>query len=187
MKTSLAFDTETTGLLKPNATQIHLQPYLTEIYIAKIDENCNVVDEFETLVRPMNGDNVIPIPEEITKITGISADTLKNAPCFDEIYLDLCNFVLGSEVIYAQNASFDIGVLANELSRRDLLLKFPWPRAHKCTVELSMPIKNKRIALGDLHKMATGCVLEKAHRAKSDVLGMIRCIKWLREKKLDSI
>lgn len=184
---NIAFDTETTGLLKPNATALHLQPYMTEIYLAKFDRDCKVVSEFQSLVKPMFGDRVIPIPENITKITGIDNDTLKNAPTFDEIYKDLCEFCLGTKTIYAQNATFDIGILANELTRRDLLLKFPWWCEHKCTVELSMPIKNKRISLAELYKLATGTEMLKAHRAKDDVLATIKVIKWLREKGLDKI
>lgn len=175
----LAFDTETTGLLKPEASELHLQPFITEIYIAKFREDFEVYDEFETYVKPP-----VPIPEEVSKITGITDETVKNAPTFIEVYDDLCSFILGEDTIFAHNASFDISMFANELRRVDMLLKFPWPKNQICTVEASFPINNKRMKLGDLHKLATGMELLNAHRAKNDVLGTVRCIKWLAEKGL---
>lgn len=172
----LGFDTETTGLLRPEATEIHLQPYITEIYIAKFDNSFNVTDSFHRLVKPP-----VPISAEITRITGIDDETLKDAPSFIGIYDDLCEFVKGESTIFAHNCSFDISMLANELRRYDMLLKFPWPKNHMCTVELSMPIRNKRFALGALYEFCTGKQIEGAHRAKNDVDAMIECIKWLKE------
>ncbi len=173
----LAFDTETTGLLRPEASELYLQPFITEIYIAKFDKDFKVYDEFETFLKPP-----VPIPEEVSKITGITDETVKDAPVFIEIYEDLCEFVLGEDTIFAHNASFDISMLANELRRVDLLLKFPWPSEQICTVEASFPINNKRMKLGDLYKMVTGAELLNSHRAKSDVLGTVICAKWLAEK-----
>lgn len=174
----LAFDTETTGLLKPEATELFLQPFITEIYIGKFDENFQLVGEFSTLVKPP-----VPIPELITKITGITDDMLIGQPSFIEIYDSLVDFFLGETEIFAHNCSFDIAMLANELRRCDLLTKFPWPKNQRCTVELSFPIQNKRMSLKALYKLVTGeDEIPGAHRAKNDVLAMVECIKWLKEK-----
>lgn len=172
----LAFDTETTGLLRPSETALHLQPFMTEIYVCKFNDKFEIYDEFETLVKPP-----YPIPPEITKITGITDNDLKDAPAFIEIYDELSDFFLGETELYAHNCTFDAGVLMYELKRHDLEFKFPWPKKHICTVEASLPIKNKRMKLGDLHLLATGKELKNAHRAKNDVVGMVKCIKWLKE------
>lgn len=173
----IAFDTETTGLLKPDLTESHFQPFITEIYLCKFDWKGKIISEFETFIKPL-----VPIPEEITKITGITNDMVKNAPKFIEVYDDLCEFVLNETDIFAHNCSFDIGVLAVELRRYDLDYKFPWPKNQHCTVELSFPIKNKRMALGELFKLATGKTEYNSHRAKGDVLAMVKCIVWLKEQ-----
>ena len=175
----LAFDTETTDLLKPEATELCLQPFIIEIYIAKFNHDFEIIDEFETFVKPP-----LPIPEHITKINGITDEMVKNAPSFVQIFDDLCDFVLGEKTIFAHNASFDLCMFEVEMRRMGTATQFPWPPNQICTVEASFPINNKRMKLGDLHKLATGTELLNAHRAKNDVLGMIRCIKWLKEKEL---
>lgn len=173
----ISFDLETTGLLKPDLCELHLQPFITEIYMCKFNWKGEILSEFETYVKPP-----VPIPPEVVEITGITNDTVSNAPKFIEIYDDLCEFVLGEKTIFAHNCSFDIGVLCVELQRKDLENRFPWPPNQICTVEASYPIKNKRLKLDDLHRMATGRGIENAHRAKNDVLAMVNCIIWLKEK-----
>ena len=63
--TIIVTDTETTGLVKPIPTDIQFQPFLTEIYACKLNNKFEFLGEFETFIRPP-----IPIPAEITKITG---------------------------------------------------------------------------------------------------------------------
>ena len=175
----IAFDTETTGLLKPDVTNINLQPHIIEIYLCKFNYDGKIIDEFETYLKPP-----IPLPEIITKITGIEERDLKNAPTFIEIYDDLSNFVLGETEIFAHNCSFDIGMVSNELKRVELENRFPWPMHHRCTVELSYPIKNRRLKLEQLFKIATGRDMTDQHRAKFDVLATVECIIWLKKNNL---
>lgn len=174
----LTFDTETTGLLRPGATELWLQPFIIEIYISKLDDNFKIIDEFETFLKPP-----VPVSEEITKITGITNDMIAGAPQFIEIYDGLCDFFKGEETIIAHNCTFDINMLVNELKRHNLDHKFPWPKNQICTVEASECIDNKRQSLEKLCALA-GIRYEKGHRAKNDVLMMNQCIKWLKEQEL---
>lgn len=173
----LACDLETTGLLKPDLVDSKLQPCITEIYICKFDYDGNITAEIDTLIKPP-----VPIPEMITKITGITNEMVAHAPRFIEIYDELCNFVLGEDTFFAHNCSYEIGVLICELRKYDLDYKFPWPKNQICTVEESFSIRNKRLPLGELHKIATGNSFEGAHRAKADVHAMIRCITWMKKE-----
>jgi len=179
MTYAIAFDTETTGLLQPELSNLGLQPYLIEIYCCIFEvETAKILKEFETFIRPP-----IPIPAKIIEITGITDDDVKKAPSFVQIIDNLSKFFLGQDSIFAHNCSFDIMVLVNELRRLDLQYRFPWPANQYCTVELSFPIKNKRLKLSELYKIATnGNFFENAHRAKSDVKALVRCIKWLHEE-----
>ena len=133
----LIFDTETTGLLRPSATELWLQPHITEIYICKVDKDFKIYKEFESFIKPP-----VPIPTHITEITGISEAMVAKAPSFIQIYPELCNFFIGEDIIFAHNCTFDISMLQNELARHDLVTKFPWPSEHKCTIEASFPIQN---------------------------------------------
>lgn len=175
----IIFDTETTGLLKPSAQSLDEQPYIIEIHAVRLDDEFQLVDEFGSFVKPP-----IPISDEITKITGINDVMVKDAPTFAEVYQDLVDVFLGTTKMIAHNLPFDRSMLANELLREDLVLKFPWPPQHLCTVEAAMPIEQRRINLSSLHQIATGKPHEGAHRAKEDVYALVRCYHYLVEKGL---
>jgi len=163
-------DTETTGLTKPIPTDQQFQPFITEIYALKLDENFNFISEFESLVRPP-----IPISAEITKITGIDDAMLIGAPTFAEIYDGLYDFFLGADAVVGQNIMFDINVIHYELMRHDWDKKFSYPKRHICTIEASYHYKNKRLKLSALHEFLFGEGFEGAHRAKEDVMATARC------------
>ncbi len=175
----LACDLETTGLLKPDLVDARLQPCITEIYVCKFDWYGNITAEFETFVKPP-----VPIPDNITEITGITNEMVANAPTFIQIYDDIVKFFLGETDFFAHNCSYEIGVLSCELRKFDLDYRFPWPCNQICTVEAAMPIKNKRLKLGDLYFEMTGRTMPYGHRAKVDVLAMVECIVEMRKKGL---
>lgn len=175
---AIVIDLETTGLLKPDLAEIHLQPCITEIYACKFSfDDLEIKDEINTFIKPP-----VPISEDVTKITGITNEMVKNAPKFVEIVPRLIEFFLGETEVYAHNCSYDMGVLAVELRRLDLELRFPWPPNQICTVEKTFCINNKRMALPDLYKLATGKVLMNNHRAKVDTLALLECIRWMKKE-----
>lgn len=174
----LAGDLETTDLLKPGATELHFQPFITEAYFCKLDGTFKIKDEFETFIKP-----VVPIPEHITEITGITNDMVRNAPSFIEIYDDLCEFFLGEEIFFAHNATFEIGCLESELARHDLVTNFPWPKKQICTVEVSECLQNKRLTLAKLCQHY-GIQYADGHRAKRDTMMMVECIKKMDKEGL---
>lgn len=71
-KTFVAFDLETTGLDPKTDTII-------EIAMVRFDES-GILEEFSSLVNPG-----MPIPEEVTNITGITHADVANAPFFGDI------------------------------------------------------------------------------------------------------
>lgn len=166
----IVLDTETTGLIKPIPTDVKFQPFMTEIYACALDENFEFLGEYETLVKPP-----IPISAEITKITGITDEKLKDAPSFSMIYSDLYDFIKGTDIVVGQNIEFDINVIYYELMRHDFDKKFCWPKRHVCTIESSYHYKNKRLNLQKLHEFLFGEGFKDAHRAKVDVMATVRC------------
>lgn len=173
---TILFDTETTGLLKPSINKLDAQPYIVEFYAVKVDDEFNIIGEFETYIKPP-----IPIPKETSDIHGIDDKKVSNAPSFSDIAIDLSNFFLGVDTLVAHNLPYDRSMLANELHRLDKVLNFPWPINHICTVEKSMYIQQRRMNLGDLHEFCTGKKHENAHTAKADVFALVRCYHWLLE------
>lgn len=175
MKTGIVFDTETTDLLAPELADLIHQPFITEICLCKFDlKTFRIVEEFDTMVNIP-----IPVPDHITKLTGITDFMLEGKPTFSEIVDSIVEICDGSEVVVGHNLMFDLEVLRHNMRRVDAEDRFPKFSRLECTIEKSKHIKRKRLKLGVLYKMATGQSHEGAHRAKADVLATLECYKFL--------
>lgn len=97
LQTFVAFDFETTGL-DPESDRI------TEVAAIRF-VNGERDDAYETLVNPQ-----IPIPREITNITGISDEMVAGAPTENEVSGKVIDFIADSPIV-AHNISFDIQFL----------------------------------------------------------------------------
>lgn len=89
----IVLDTETTGLSFRDCE-------LIEIAAARMNDG-QVSERFQTFVRPRR-----PIPAEITRLTGIRAIDVRDAPRDEQAVAQLAAFVGGAPVI-AHNALFD--------------------------------------------------------------------------------
>ena len=171
---TILFDVETTGFLRAAAADISMQPQIIELAAVKIDDDFNIIEEFDQLINPGKA-----LPAEITKITGITDSMLEEKPSFQEIIVPLTKFFFGGHKLVAHNVQFDVGCLKYELQRIDRMTKFPWPPNHVCTVEKSMYIKGHRLKLGDLYEIVIGKKIEHAHRAMNDVKALLEVYKFL--------
>lgn len=178
MKTGIIFDNETTGLVKPAASNISMQPKIIEFAGIKIDEEGNELGRLEFICDPQQ-----PLEEIIKKITGFKDEDLKGKPTFREKIDELTDFFFGVDYCVAHNCSFDISCLYYELLRNDRVTRFPWPPQQICTVEATMHLKGHRLKLGDLHVMATGQDIKNAHRAMADVEALKTVWFWLKQEK----
>lgn len=98
--TFVALDVETTGF-SPIFNE------LIEVSAIKYEDN-KKIDSLTTLIKP-KGD----LPEEITKLTGITIEMLKDAPSCEEVMPKLIDFI-GNNKIVAHNANFDYSFLQNK-------------------------------------------------------------------------
>ncbi len=180
MSSMIFLDTETTGLLKPDAAEMQYQPHMTEFCGVKVDfETLEQIDALEYFCKIP-----VPVPEFITKITGINDEMLANEKPFVYKYDEMCEFFLGTKYVVAHNLMFDLRVLYDELERIDRSMMFPWPFKWICTVEASMPIEHRRLRLPLLHEHYYGHVPAKSHRAYDDVHTLIKCYSALRKDGL---
>lgn len=152
-KTPRYLDTETTGLLLPQAAPLDAQPYIVELCILSDDL------EYHTYVKPP-----IAIPPEVTRIHGITDAMVATAPSFAEIANIVANFVIG-QTLRAYNASFDQNVLRYEFMRLGHVL--PPARWHDPMHDAQMDT-GKRWKQADLYAALTGQKMVNAHSALAD-------------------
>lgn len=164
-ETFVAFDTETTGLSSDNCRII-------EIGAVKFDKT-GVLNTYSTLINPQQ---IIPV--EITQLTNINNEMVKNSPVIKEILPGFLDFIKETTLI-GHNIQFDMRFLQAECERNGFL------SPKNAVIDT---LRFSRWALPELGKYKQtflaehfGINLEAAHRAYDDarVCGNIflQCIK----------
>jgi DNA polymerase III epsilon subunit-like protein len=106
---------------------------------------------------------------------------LPGKPCFKDVAVQIRDFLQDAPLIIAHNASFDKEVLDIELERARVPIK--WPPV-LCTVEETIFLKGMRLTLSNLHEHLFGEKFKDAHRARSDVMALVRVARELRRRGL---
>ncbi|MBW2329904.1 MAG: 3'-5' exonuclease [Deltaproteobacteria bacterium] len=116
----VVFDVETTGLSPARGHRI------IEIGAVALWEK-EFVSEFHSLINPGRS-----VPKIVQEIHGIANEMLINEPLTEEVIPKFRSF-LGTGVIIAHNAKFDLSFLRNEFRR----LGFGLANRHLCTLDMS--------------------------------------------------
>jgi DNA polymerase-3 subunit epsilon len=101
----IVLDTETTGLDPSNGHRI------IEICCIELENHLPTDKIFHTLINPERG-----IPEEATRVHGITIDKLTDAPLFAGVADDFLSFI-GDAPLVIHNAEFDLKFLNAELKQ----------------------------------------------------------------------
>ncbi|MBR0393450.1 MAG: 3'-5' exonuclease [Oscillospiraceae bacterium] len=145
----IAFDVET-----PN----HLSDRMSAIGITVIEDG-TIKDEFYSLINPETYFDYFN-----TRLTGISEETVWDAPTFPELWPEIEPLMSGG-LLVAHNAVFDMGVLKKCLQYYEIDWK-PYVR-YICTVQMG-----RRILPGMSHKLDVLCdyygIELDHHQAASD-------------------
>ena len=99
---------------------------IIEIGLLRVEKG-EVIEQYQTLLNPE-----IPIPEFISKMTGISDSAVAKAPTFSELAEDILQKFENS-IFVAHNSIFDYGFLKEEFRRLGYGFNLP----QLCTVKLS--------------------------------------------------
>lgn len=150
-------DTETTGVGKRD--QI--------IQIGIVDKSGTTV--MDTLIKP-----TVPIHPGASEVNGITTDLVKDAPTFDEVYIELSGLLAGTPII-AYNMPFDWRMVQQTASA----YKLPLPRTGK----QHCAMREYAIYRGTRWQKLTRAVayeqltVENAHTALGDVLMTLALIQ----------
>ena len=170
--TFVVIDLETSG------ASPHRGAGITEIGAVKVCGGI-VIEEFESFVNPL-----MPIPEFITHLTGITDDMVQDAPVIGEIFPSLIKF-LGPEdenILVAHNAPFDLSFLKASA----IALDFLWPSYRVMdTVRFSRKVVSKE-EVGD-YKLGTlaeffGAKTSPSHRALDDARATVDVLHAVLER-----
>lgn len=167
----VVFDIETTGLSP-------LKDEIIEIGAVKINRG-QVIDTFNEFVKPNHS-----IPYHITKLTGITNETVKDANKIDKILPRFIDFVKDS-VLVAHNAQFDLGFILAECTKMNIDLNNPVIDTLNLSRALYPELKN--------HKLKTiaeklGVKIINHHRAVDDARAtseiFIKLLKILKKQNV---
>ena len=147
----VVFDIETTGL-SPALEEI------TEIGAIRI-ENGVQTDSFSQLINPGK-----PIPGNITDLTGITDQMVKDMPSIDQVLPKFLEFCQGATVV-AHNAAFDTGFIREKANR--LGLPFHYKIADTLRLSRELFPNEKKHSLNVVAERL-GVSLENHHRAVDD-------------------
>lgn len=160
----VVFDIETTGL-------DYKTHKITEIGAVKI-KNGKIIETFSSFVNPEQN-----ISSEITKLTGITNEMVKDAPLLENVLPDFYKFTKNT-ILVGQNIQFDLGFI--DYYSKQINYVFENKR------EDTMTIAKKNIFLKN-YKLKTiaenlGVSLINAHRAINDAMATAKVFIKLIEK-----
>lgn len=151
-------DTESTG--------IGDDARVVEIACVRYESGCPVA-RWSSLINPG-----VPIPEEATKVHGITDDMVKGAPCLTQVAGDILRVAKGA-VPCAYNAPYDRRLLHAEITGTDCLAfdpGSPW-------IDVLVIVRDidKYVGGQGRHKLVNACArrgieITGAHRALADAL-----------------
>lgn len=148
---AVVFDIETTGFGPKNCKII-------EIGAVKVS-NGKIIDRFSTLINPETY-----IPEEITKLTSITTEMVKNEPNIEVVLPQFLEFCKGCFLV-AHNSSFDTSFIMENMRKQGLSEQFTIADTVTMARILLPRLKNYKL---DTVAERLGISLEHHHRAVDD-------------------
>lgn len=168
----LPFDTETTGI--PNwkiPSESEEQPHLTNLAAILCDEEGNVIDSMDVLIKP---DGWV-IPDDAAELNGITTEmALEKGIPEEEALLGFLEMYKRCDLRIAHNTTFDNRIIRIALKRYmpDLIPDEEWKDREKyfCTLMKSKKIMGGKSGhtLSEAYLHFTGKELQNAHAAMAD-------------------
>ncbi|GAB4290353.1 MAG: 3'-5' exonuclease [Marinilabiliales bacterium] len=116
----------------------------------------------------------IPIPEEATKIHGITNDDVKDAPVFKSIAKEIVKFIEGCDLAGYNSNKFDIPLLAEEFLRAGIDVDL---KKRKFVDVQVIFYKMEQRTLEAAYKFYCDKTLENAHSSEADTIATYEVLK----------
>lgn len=181
----VAFDLESTGMLRDGSPRWQDQPGITQIGASRLvyrdglldagDHGWRIESTYTTYIDP-------ELPPErwepgAIEKTGIGPDTVKDAPNLLMAHAELAEFFRGATHAITFNGEwFDYTLLNYQLQRYGLDKLFPWPPCHIDLMKQAATwagIQGKRgekkPTLEELYEIVVGHKFDNAHDAGADI------------------
>ncbi|MCL2155903.1 MAG: 3'-5' exonuclease [Leptospirales bacterium] len=123
MNDFIAIDFETAAYSRDSAVSIGLVKY----------RNYRPIGSYYSLIRPPR----LYIRPDFTDIHGLTVDDVRDAPDFDDIWESEIKGFIGTTILAAHNAAFDMGVLRAVLKYYDIPVP---PISYFCSCKLSKKV-----------------------------------------------
>ena len=154
-------DVETTGFSRFDR--------IVEIAILRIDRQCRITREYQTLINPLQ--DVGP-----THIHNVTATMVKDAPAFKDVARDILAFLPEKTLVVGHNVSFDLKFIERELSAE---LGRPVRYNSFCTLKQSRKyLESPSYKLGEICRRY-GISNDEAHAAMGDTKATLKLFEIL--------
>jgi len=184
------FDTETTGLPKRDG-KLEDQPHIIQFASLTFEfdpltRRFIETERYNQLIKPP-----LPIPEESSRITGITDEKVASSPTFAEVSGKIIGIFSQSDLAVAHNLDFDREIIGYELERlgsgKDFLPPTIYDTMEGTRNLCKLPGKNgnyKAPRLMELHQFLLNESFTEAHNAEKDTEALARCVKVLLQQGL---
>ena len=154
-------DVETTGFSRFDR--------IVEIAILRIDRQCRITREYQTLINPLQ--DVGP-----THVHNVTATMVKDAPAFKNVARDILAFLPEKTLVVGHNVSFDLKFIERELSAE---LGRPVRYNSFCTLKQSRKyLTSPSYKLGEICR-CYGISNDEAHAAMGDTKATLKLFEIL--------
>ena len=167
----LVLDIETTGCSPLDSEMVELGAVLVQ--------GGTIIGSYQSLIRPS-----CCVPTEISVLTGIYPQMLKDAPSCSEVIGKFLEFAQDS-VLVGHNLRFDLSFINSALAKHSELLKLDNPTLDTLSIA-------RKLLVGEVSnfKLSTltrelGLAHQSQHRAMADVLATVDLLHYLIERATD--
>lgn len=169
----IVLDIETTGLNRKDCG-------ICQLSMVKVDEQLNVIDTYNTYLRPL--------PSAVwscdaVNVTGITEEDVKDSPTLSQVADDIIGFLGDDDILTYNGNTFDIPFLLEEFKKYGITLSLGNRKIYDSYYIETLINPNK---LGNVYQRYVGRSMEEdglnAHDSLADVMATLEVFRHQKER-----